>query len=201
MYIGIIADGNVDVRVPLQNLLENTVDMILKDGNLIDVLLDLQEKNGGKLILVFYFKFGSDGSSGHPKFKQLMDEERQQGHCYATGLIGMQLVAEMRNGDKIIVYNNSLVNSSLAWRPVRLWFVKETTERIIEEKLRLDVERSELRTFEWFTGIFVNFAGFYSMADMKVLYGYLGHRWTSSCPFCKAGPSEVSTPSQCLKIL
>ena len=76
--------------------------MILKDPAFIDLLLDLKAKNGGELILVMYYKFGSDGSSGHPKFKQLMDEERQQGNCYVTGLIAMQIIAEMRNGDKVI---------------------------------------------------------------------------------------------------
>ena len=53
--------------------------MILNNGPIIDLLLDLKEKNGGHLTLVMYYKFGSDGSSGHPKFKQLMDEDRKQG--------------------------------------------------------------------------------------------------------------------------
>ena len=76
--------------------------MIFKDGPIIDLLLDLKEKNGGNLDLVMYYKFGSDGSSGHPKFKQLMDEDRKQGACYVTGMIPLQIIAEMRNGDKVI---------------------------------------------------------------------------------------------------
>ena len=76
--------------------------MILNNGPVIDLLLDLREKNGGSLTLVMYYKFGSDGSSDHPKFKQLMDEERKQGACYVTGMIPLQIIAEMRNGDKVI---------------------------------------------------------------------------------------------------
>ena len=101
----------------------------------------------------------------------------------------------------LIVYNNSLVNSSYAWRPLRLWFVKETTERIIEEKTRLDKERSELQTYEFWDGIHVKFAGYCSMCDMKVLFGFMKHRGNQTCPFCGATYSQVSTSSQCLKII
>ena len=93
------------------------------------------------------------------------------------------------------------MNSSYAWRPLRLWFVKETTERIIEEKSRLDKERSELQTYEFWDGIHVKFAGYCSMCDMKVLFGFMKHRGNQTCPFCGATYSQVSTSSQCLKII
>ena len=133
-------------------------------------LIDLKEKNGGELKIRHLFKFGSDGSGGGPIFKQVLDEERQQGSVYATGMVTMQLVAELPDEQVAIIYNNNLVNSSLSWRPLRLLFKKETTEIIKEEQERLEKERDELEDYEVMDGITITHVGYYCMCDMKVHY-------------------------------
>ena len=117
--------------------------------------------------LKHYFKYGSDGSKGLPIFKQILDAERDQGAIYATGMVSMQIVAELENGQKAIIYNNSLVNSSLSWRPLRFLFKSETTEITVQEKERLEKERDELEDYEVFDGITVEHVGFYCMCDQK----------------------------------
>ena len=84
------------------------------------------------------------------------------------------------------------MNSSLSSRPLRLWFVKETDERILEEKARLDKERKELKPYEWAEGVTFEFQGWYCMCDMKVSNTYLGNRAMSVCPICKAKPRDVN---------
>ena len=167
--LGIEAISDYDVQVPLGEVAKNTLHGIYQDDELTAKLLELKEANGGSLDLVFYYKFGSDGSQGHPVFKQVLDDERYQGACYASGFIAIQCVAKLQNGQVAILYNNNLVNSSLSWRPLRLLFQKESIALIKEEKERLDRQRNELESeeYELFEGITVKFRGYYTMCDMK----------------------------------
>ena len=100
-FLGIKAIGNVDVQVPLQNMIENTIDGILSDPAVAAKIFELIAKYG-EIKLIFLYKFGSDGSSGHPKIKQIVDEERQQGSLYATSFVPMQILAQLPNGDYVI---------------------------------------------------------------------------------------------------
>ena len=154
----------------MSEVCKNTVDAICGDEDLMAFLIVLKEKNGGELKIMHLFKFGSDGSGGGPIFKQVLDEERQQGSVYATGMVTMQLVAELPDEQVAIIYNNNLVNSSLSWRPLRLLFKKETTEIIKEEQERLEKERDELEDYEVMDGITITHVGYYCMCDMKVHY-------------------------------
>ena len=151
----------------MKEVCTNTVDAICADEDLAQKLFELKEQNGGKLKLKHYFKYGSDGSKGGPIFKQVFDQEREQGALYSSGMVSMQIVAELENGQVAIIYNNPLVNSSLAWRPLRLLFKAETTELTVEEKNRLEKERDELEEYEVYDGITVEHHGFYCMCDMK----------------------------------
>ena len=152
----------------MNDVCKNTVEQIFEaNDQLVEQLMELRDENGGVQKVIFYFKYGSDGSQGHPIFKQILDAERYQGAVYATGMVPMQLVAFMQNGRKEIIYNNVLVNSSLSWRPLRILFKKESTEIIKEEKARLDSERAQLQDFEILDGITITFKGIYSMNDMK----------------------------------
>ena len=167
LKLGIRATGDVEVQAPMNEVCKNTAEQIFADDDLAERLIELRDENGGLLSVIFYFKYGSDGSQGHPIFKQILDAERYQGAVYCTGMVVMQIVAKMRDGSKHIIYYNALVNSSLSWRPLRLLFKKESTELIREEKARLDVERAELQDFEIMDGVTITFIGIYSMNDMK----------------------------------
>ena len=152
----------------MNDVCKNTVEQIFEaNDQLVEQLMELRNENGGVQKVIFYFKYGSDGSQGHPIFKQILDAERYQGAVYATGMVPMQLVVFLSNGRKEILYNNVLVNSSLSWRPLRILFKKESTELIKDEKARLDSERAQLQDIEILDGITITFKGIYSMNDMK----------------------------------
>ena len=185
----------MSVLVPLKNLCVNTATLILDtyDGIAAEALY-LRDQNGGKLRLKFLYKYGSDGGNGHPIFKQIMDIERKQGHCFVSGMVPLQIIAIMDNGDVIILYHNPLLNSSLSWRPLHLWFVKETANRTLIEKGQLKAEELALRNYihEWLNGIFLEFEGYDAMNDMKVFNAVHGNTAQSVCPICGAKPSEVN---------
>ena len=121
---GIMVEEN-NVQVSLQALLEHTVSRILDDPDVKELIQWLKEKYGlTHLDLLFIFKYGLDGSKGHPIFKQFMSCSRDQGALLATHMVGLQIVTVI-NGKVHILYNNSLCNSALSCRPVRYWFVNE----------------------------------------------------------------------------
>ena len=168
--IGIRAFGDYDVQISLVDMCKNTIKLIFDDEDLMAKLIEFRDENGGTLTVVFYYKLGSDGSGDQPIFKQALDEERDLGAVYASGMVVMQIVAKMSDGRNEIIYNNSLVNSSLSWRPLRLLFKKETTAIIKEEYERLFGERQELKAlnYELVDGVSVDFKGNYSLAELKV---------------------------------
>ena len=100
-FLGVTVTGDVSVQVSLQSMIENTIDGILADQAVQAVIFDLIRKHG-EIKLIFLYKFGSDGSSGHPKIKQIVDEERHDGKLYATSFVPMQILAKLSNGDYII---------------------------------------------------------------------------------------------------
>ena len=161
----------------MAEVVKNTLHAIFDDDDLFEKLQDLKERNGGELEGTFYLKEGSDGSGGEPIIKKVLSDERDQGCLYASGIIAMQIVIKMNDGEEVILFNNSLVNSSLSWRPLRLLFKKETTELIKMERERLDKERKDLcsEAYELFDGIKIKFVIFCSMCDMKVSVSKLPH--------------------------
>ena len=168
--IGIRTIGDHDVICSLVEMVKNTIELIFKDEALMMKLIELRDENGGTLVIVFYYKFGSDGSGDQPIFKQALDQERDLGAVHASGMVAMQCIAKMDDGRKEILYNNSLVNSSLSWRPLRFLFKKETTAIIKEEYERLSGERRELEAenYELVDGVNVEFCGKHSLGDLKV---------------------------------
>lgn len=147
-----------DVQVPLQEILNITVKRILQDDLVAARVRDLSEKNGGELDLKFLYKWGVDGSKGHPIWKQVCECCRDPGALLASHMVGLQMVAVV-NGKMEVIYDNVLCNSPLACRPLRLWWVNETNEHVAEEIGRIRQEQANLQPFEWEQGITVRFAG------------------------------------------
>lgn len=99
-----------------------------------DVLLSLPANLWSKLILIS--KWGCDGSSNHSTYKQKYDNNEElliDRNLFMTCLVPLQLFVYSDNG-KIIVWQNSRFSSTRFCRPVRLQFIKETTEIILQEK-------------------------------------------------------------------
>ena len=176
----------------MQSMCENTVQQILEQETVAQRLLELRRTVVGTIIWKFLFKFGSDDSNDHPKFRQLLDPDHVAGALYSTFMTAMQLVAELPCGKIMILYDNPLVNSPLACRPLMLWFIKETAKTIKEVYADLDRQRKALVGFDWLEGIHIEFCGYYSMCDMKVLNAIIDNPRQSLCPICFATPDQVN---------
>lgn len=135
-----------DSKVPMQKLLDHTMSRILDDPLVAEKLSELSKS--GDMKLKFLFKYGCDGSKGHPIFKQVCECCRNPGSLLASHLVGLQLLAYV-NGSIHIVYDNALANSSIACRPLRLWWVSETKTHLDEELKRLKDEINGLEHFAW----------------------------------------------------
>lgn len=124
-----------------------------------------------------------------------MEEERVQGSCLASHMVALQMVAKV-NGVTHIVYENRLCNSPMAIRPLRLWFVNETTENAQAEIERLEKEVEELKPQEWTRNVKIEYEGFMSMVDGKIINCAFHHSSTAKCPFCGKGPDQFMDPDE-----
>ena len=91
-------------------------------------LENLIETHGSENIrLVFYFKFGTDGSSGHIVANQIGSMENS-GKLMSSNMIILQLVAFVEGQENpIIIHTNQLYNSEIANRPLGHGYIPETT--------------------------------------------------------------------------
>ena len=189
---GIEAPNAHEVVVPLQSLLDHTVARILEDPDIQDQVERLVVLNDNEPILLeFLYKYGFDGTSGLGKFKQSTDSEYAPGALYASNMVALQLVTYVK-GRIHILYNNPLCNSSLAVRPIRHQYLRETFDLIQEEDRRLKVEIGELTDFEWSGSVRISYIGFCSMCDQKVVNAVNDNKSSLRCPFCGASPKDVN---------
>ena len=187
---GIEVHGSHEVVVPLQSLLDHTVERLLENCDLqiqIDRLLELND--GQPLLIEFLYKWGMDGTQGLSKVKQLADSEHMPGALYATNMVALQLVSIV-NGKIYILYDNCLCNSSKAVRPIRHLYQKESTEIIKTEDQRVKNEINNLCKYEWTQNVCVGYIGFQSMCDQKVCNAVNDNSSSQRCPFCLAGPKD-----------
>ena len=91
-------------------------------------LENLIETHGSENIrLVFYFKFGTDGSSGHIVANQIGSMENS-GKLMSSNMIILQLVAFVEGQENpIIIHTNQLYNSEISNRPLGHQYIPETT--------------------------------------------------------------------------
>lgn len=183
-----------DTKIPMASVLHHSVDRIMEIDGVAPQAERLAEENDGDLDVKFYFKYGVDGSKGHPTFKQTMSEERVQGACMASHLVPLQMVCDVEDKTNIL-YENTLCNSPSSVRPLRLWFVPETSESAAEELDRLSNEVKELRPYAWARNIIFTFIAICSMCDGKMVNVILDNNAQVRCPFCRALPRDVLNPN------
>ena len=156
---------------------------MVEDFETKEELDSLIEKYGVENIkLIFYFKFGTDGSSGHLVANQV-GSMNNCGKLMSSNLIILQLVAEITNRpdlEAIVLFTNQLFNSEISNRPIHHWHVPENTPNLKKETKELLEECRNLVNL-WYGGIPVELVGFNSMNDQKCLYSILGIACTRRC--------------------
>nr|XP_022908754.1 uncharacterized protein LOC111420083 [Onthophagus taurus] len=123
--------SEMEAKVSLQHLVDRTAERILKNIPI--------ENCPNKLNITF--KWGMDGSSGHPEFKQrFINPENSDATVMCTHALPLFI-----EGDKILVWNNESPNSSSLCRPIRMAFCKEDQNSIMAEYTRMLKEIDNLR--------------------------------------------------------
>lgn len=115
--------------VDLNALLDKTVErflLLLKQE--FEELSEEQSSN-----VVFFVKWGFDGSSGHSQYKQrCQDQDLDDSHVFLTSMVPLKITA----GSKII-WENDRPSSPRYCRPIRLQFRPEKLEVTLEENQRM----------------------------------------------------------------
>ncbi|CAH0552515.1 unnamed protein product [Brassicogethes aeneus] len=119
--------------VPLQDLLNHTVQRLIQTiKNVFET--HVQDAELDKLCM--YTKWGFDGSSGHSSYKQAFHgPEASDSAVFITCMVPIRLVCNTK-----IIWQNPSPASTLYCRPLKIQFVKESTQVSIAEKSRVDDE-------------------------------------------------------------
>ena len=113
-----------------------------------------------------------------------MGQDRVQGACLASTYTAIQLTIKVNQRIQIL-YQNPHMCSSYGCRPLKLWFVHESTENAKQEINRLKAEAENLVPFVSDSGLKVNFLVFFSMCDQKIENLKWDNFCSMRCPFCR----------------
>lgn len=187
-------------QVPLQNLLDHTVDrIVLMQHEVFKQFSDISEV---KLIA----SYGFDGSSGQSMYKQRFETERSDStdqSLFVTTLVPLKLLDHL---DKVL-WINSTPQSIRFCRPIKIEFAKETAAHILEEKVNLDTQISNLKPFMCTVlqerSIKISYDLNMTLIDGKVLNILTGTNSCQCCPICGSKPTQflktVDLKSECFQ--
>ncbi|CAG9763602.1 unnamed protein product [Ceutorhynchus assimilis] len=172
----------IEAKVSLQNLVDITVEQILVHISDLNHPCDI----------VSIYKWGMDGSSGHPEFKQrFIDSNSTDSTVFCTNLVPLLL----KTGDSVIWKNESPSSSSLC-RPIRIAFCKEDTASTQKEYSRVMKEIDELANttirLNNSVEVTVQHEFLFTMVDGKIINAISENKATSRCPVCLAGPKSLN---------
>ena len=183
-------------QVPLQSLCNHTAERLCKYLDKVIDQLNFEECTN----LMLHFKYGSDGSSSQSNYKQQFINEN--GHSiddssvYVSSMVPLQLVTVKKNG-KLgkILWTNDKPSSPMYCRPISINFAKETTEYIIDEKVNLENQISNLvsHTFNIsFKNIKICYQFMPTMYDVKSINAITNTIYTKECYICSLRDKDLS---------
>jgi len=168
-------------EVTLQALLDHTVERLLL--TLEPVIESLKDEELKKMCL--FSKWGFDGSSGHSSYKQAFHgPEASDSAVFITCIVPLRLIC----GEKIL-WQNPRPASTRYCRPLKIEFVKESTDVSISEKKQMDEHIRNLRkSFVLIQekSLNVNHNLIFAMVDGKVCNALTGTTSTQKCYICGA---------------
>lgn len=156
-------------QVPLQDLLNHTATRILQT---------IKDSVEGKFALIC--KWGFDGSSGQSQYKQSWEEEGSSDESvFLSSLVPLKL----RREDGTEVWVNPRPSSTRFCRPIRLQFIKESSEIIRREEECIKKQIEELQPLQ-IGGVKIHFLMKLTMINGKALCALTGTS-TLQCHICK----------------
>lgn len=173
--------------VSLQALLDHTVERLLQTVEPVIESLGNEELNQ----LCLLSKWGFDGSSGHSSYKQAFHgSEASDAAVFITCLVPLRLIS----GAKII-WQNPRPASTRYCRPLKIEFIKETTEVSIAEKNRVDEEIKNLKNSNILNQgrqMEVSHNLIFAMVDGKVCNALTATTSTQKCYICGATSKQFN---------
>lgn len=170
--------------VALQSMLNHTAKRLLLT---IDSVIQTLEQDH----VTLYTKWGFDGSSGHSSYKQAYyDSECSDSSVFITCIVPLRLVC----GDKIL-WQNPRPASTRYCRPLKIEFVKESTQTSVAEKSRVDNEIKQLQNSSCLIEgklIDVSHNLIFSMVDGKVCNALTNTTSTQKCYVCGATSKQFN---------
>lgn len=148
------------------------------------------------------WKWGSDGSGGHSRYKQnfLINPEARDTDIVLTCIVPLEI--RKIGSCPQNIWMNSRTSSPRYCRPVRFEFAKENIETITREFNRMEAEINCLEatrvSFKDKT-VSVNHTLFKTMVDGKTCNAVMENRASSVCYICKASPKDMNNLELCLQ--
>jgi hypothetical protein len=154
------------VEVPLQELLDQTCESILKVISLSGKKLEDSEING-----ILYCKWGFDGSSGYSGYKQkILTEGLTDTSVFVSSFVPIRLI----NSETGEVYWRNPRPSSVGFcRPIRLQWTQETQEVTKTEETYLTEQIDSLRPYTSEFGSSIGYEMMLTMVDGKFSKGFV----------------------------
>lgn len=178
-----ISYSETKVEVSLQNLLDHTVDRIL---SMQQEVLEIFVPTHCSLIL----SYGFDGSTGQSIYKQRFEQDNIDGidqSLFVTTIIPLKLI-DTRNQ---IIWMNNTPQSVRFCRPLKIQFIKETTDLILKEKYNLDIQIKNYIYTNKQNNVIVEYKPYMTLIDGKVLNVLTKTNSCQSCPLCGAKPTQL----------
>ena len=96
----------------------------------------MESINTNEIIADMIFSYGFDGSSGHSAYKQRFDTAgcHSDSNLFVITVVPLRLNSEDNN----ILWNNRTPQSVRFSRPLKVEYIKESTEHILKEKQDID---------------------------------------------------------------
>lgn len=180
------------VEVPLQDLLNHTLErLIIVQENVLSLLSSEELR---KLQLVT--KWGFDGSSGHSSYKQAFHgSDASDSAVFITSLVPLRLVCNPDSKNPKIIWQNPRPSSTRYCRPLKIAFIKESSQVSVAEKNRVDSEIQQLQNSELNLhgrSISVSHNMIFAMIDGKVCNALTEITSTQKCYICGASTKDFN---------
>lgn len=191
-YPNDIKVNETSAQVPLQALLNHTVERLITVQE--NVLSLLSNEELGKLQLMT--KWGFDGSSGHSSYKQAFHgSQASDSAVFITSIVPLRLVCDPDGRNQKIVWQNPRPSSTRYCRPLKIAFMKESSEVSVAEKNRVDTEIQQLQNSELnFHGRFISVSHkmIFAMIDGKICNALTKTTSTQKCYICGATSKDFN---------
>lgn len=168
--------------VPLQDLLNHTSERLSQSiGDVLKTHVNDSELQKLRL----YSKWGFDGSSGHSEYKQAFHgNQKDDSAVFITCIVPLKLTC----GEKLL-WQNPNPSSTSYCRPIKIEFIKESSDVSKREKTQIDEQIKNLKATEIISLnriMHIQHKLVFSMVDGKVCNAISETTSTQKCYLCDA---------------